>query len=306
MSAEGELRPERECAGFRGTTRYASINSHTGKDLSRRDDLWSIFYILVEFVKGSLPWRRLKDKDKVGEMKLSCTSADFLKGLPPELNSFIEYLQSLQFQDQPDYSYLKALLHQAIRDLGGNDNSPFPWENVTPPPWVLSSIPSRTSRSEVTEISTITPSREYSRGGTADLMATSDSHEKSSEYRLINRETEVVVDIVTPLSNAPRLLPSGSNSALAIPDTKHQHQPNTNVELDVGGDDIKCGFVELDLSEKTKNFDLPRGRRRMGGKLKKQNKDSSKSISSSKKRKKPQEVHGSEHGSSKCNGCNIL
>jgi len=114
---------------------------------------------------------------------------------------------------------------------------------------------------------------------------------------------------VTPHSNTPRLLPSGSNSAL--PDTKHQHHP-TNVELDVGGDvetDIKCGFVELDLSEKTKNFDLPRhaGRRRLGGKLKKQNKDSSKSISSSKKRKKQQKQQelGSEQNGSKC-GCNVL
>jgi len=266
-----------------------------------------VVYILVEFVKGSLPWRRLKDKDKVGEMKLSCTSAEFLKGLPPELNTFIEYLQSLQFQDQPDYSYLKSLLHQAIRDLGGNDNSPFPWENTTPPPWVLSTIPSpRASRSEVTEISTRTPSRDYSRGGTADLMATSDSHEKSTEYRLINRENEVVKEIVPPLPSSPRLLSSGSNSAL--PDTKHQ--PNTNVELDVGGDvetDIKCGFVELDLSEKTKNFDHPRpGRRRIGGKLKKHHKDSSKSVSSSKKRKKQQEhVQGSENTGSKC-GCNLL
>jgi tau tubulin kinase len=32
--------------------------------------LWSLFYVLVEFAQGQLPWRRLKDKDAVGEMKL--------------------------------------------------------------------------------------------------------------------------------------------------------------------------------------------------------------------------------------------
>lgn len=30
--------------------------------MSRKDDLWSVFYMLVEFAQGSLPWRKLKDK----------------------------------------------------------------------------------------------------------------------------------------------------------------------------------------------------------------------------------------------------
>lgn len=60
--ATGEVRPPRHPAGFRGTPRYASINSHKAKDLGRRDDLWSLFYIMVEFVLGTLPWKRIKDK----------------------------------------------------------------------------------------------------------------------------------------------------------------------------------------------------------------------------------------------------
>lgn len=44
-------------AKFRGTTSYASINAHNGEDLSRRDDLWSLFYVLVEILTGTLPWR---------------------------------------------------------------------------------------------------------------------------------------------------------------------------------------------------------------------------------------------------------
>ena len=32
------------------------------KEMGRHDDLWSLFYMLVEFVVGQLPWRKIKDK----------------------------------------------------------------------------------------------------------------------------------------------------------------------------------------------------------------------------------------------------
>ncbi|VDM26051.1 unnamed protein product [Hydatigera taeniaeformis] len=65
-NAEGEVRPARPVAGFRGTVRYASRNAHANRELGRHDDLWSMFYMLVEFASGQLPWRRLKDKEQVG------------------------------------------------------------------------------------------------------------------------------------------------------------------------------------------------------------------------------------------------
>lgn len=44
-----EPRPE---ASFRGSTAYASVHAHRDEDLSRRDDLWSWFYMLLELVEG--------------------------------------------------------------------------------------------------------------------------------------------------------------------------------------------------------------------------------------------------------------
>lgn len=32
------------------------------QEMGRHDDLWSLFYMLVEFVVGQLPWRKIKDK----------------------------------------------------------------------------------------------------------------------------------------------------------------------------------------------------------------------------------------------------
>lgn len=39
-----------------GTCRYVSANSHQGFELSRRDDLITVGYVMVNFLLGRLPW----------------------------------------------------------------------------------------------------------------------------------------------------------------------------------------------------------------------------------------------------------
>jgi len=74
--------------GIVGTVRYSSINSHLGRELSRKDDLECMAYILIYFLKGRLPWQNQKAKtrqekyEKVLEIKTSIPADVLCKGLP--------------------------------------------------------------------------------------------------------------------------------------------------------------------------------------------------------------------------------
>ncbi|KAH9499137.1 hypothetical protein Btru_006776 [Bulinus truncatus] len=129
-TASGEVRQPRSAAGFRGTVRYASINAHKNKEMGRHDDLWSLFYMVVEFVSGQLPWRKIKDKEQVGIMKDKYDHTNLLKNLPSEFRAFLEHIQSLDYFDQPDYNMLSNLLDQCIRRKNVRESDPYDWEKT--------------------------------------------------------------------------------------------------------------------------------------------------------------------------------
>jgi tau tubulin kinase len=104
----GEIRPPRKNAGFRGTARYASTNSHHKRELGRVDDIWSVFYAVVEFLKGSLPWMKMKDKDQIGQVKEKETNPDLCKDLPPEFLAFMEVCDLVFFSTYHDIAFTKT------------------------------------------------------------------------------------------------------------------------------------------------------------------------------------------------------
>ena len=104
--------PYREGRNLIGTARYVSINTHLGIEQSRRDDLESIGYVIIFFLKGYLPWQGLKGGDKyqrIMEKKLQIPTDILCLGLPEEVSVYLNYVKGLRFEDRPDYDFLRGL-----------------------------------------------------------------------------------------------------------------------------------------------------------------------------------------------------
>ena len=119
MDADGRHRLGRLHCGFRGTLRYASIHVHLGQDMSRRDDLASLAYLLAEQRLGRLPWRRISDKPTVLDHKAEWDQS--VERWGPDTSPAVVFLhrqcRALAFADRPDYPALKAAFQDRIRRL---------------------------------------------------------------------------------------------------------------------------------------------------------------------------------------------
>jgi casein kinase I family protein HRR25 len=112
-----------------GTARYSSINTHLGVEQTRRDDLESLAYVLLHFLRGTLPWEgqaKKKNHNRVRKMKMA-TPADLFHGFPDEFGKFLTYTRDLCFNDEPDYSYLRKLFRDLFVREGYQDDYGFDW-----------------------------------------------------------------------------------------------------------------------------------------------------------------------------------
>ncbi|KAH9031810.1 kinase-like domain-containing protein [Lactarius pseudohatsudake] len=81
--------------GLTGMATFASINSHLGLELGWRDDMESLAYIIIYFLRGHLPWQ----------------------GLP-------------SFEKKPDYGYISSLFNDLSLQEGFQHDSAFDWDGT--------------------------------------------------------------------------------------------------------------------------------------------------------------------------------
>lgn len=116
-----------------GTARYASINALKGYEQSRRDDLEAVGYVLMYFLRGSLPWQGLPVKNredryaKIMEKKRDTTPEQLCKGFPKEFEDYVTYTRGMEYEQDPDYDYLKGLFQSAIKGVHGYLDKCFDW-----------------------------------------------------------------------------------------------------------------------------------------------------------------------------------
>ncbi|MCO5610317.1 hypothetical protein L7F22_064553 [Adiantum nelumboides] len=133
VEIDAAIRDDRENKNLTGTARYASINTHIGIEQSRRDDLESLGYVLMYFLRGSLPWQGLKagtkkqKYEKISEKKMTTPIEVLCKSYPSEFASYFHYCRSLRFDDKPDYAYLKRIFRDLFIREGFQFDYVFDW-----------------------------------------------------------------------------------------------------------------------------------------------------------------------------------
>ena len=131
-SKTGKHRKYAFTGGFSGTVRFASINALIGKQQSRRDDLESIGYMIIYFMKGKLPWDMICGKnnkeiyEKAYIKKKLFHIKDLCEDLPIQIFEYMKYVKQLEFYQTPDYNYLINLFRTILKGISCQ-NQIFSW-----------------------------------------------------------------------------------------------------------------------------------------------------------------------------------
>ncbi|CDW82840.1 casein kinase [Stylonychia lemnae] len=125
--------PMKDRKELTGTARYASASAHEGYEQSRRDDLESLGFLLVYFLKGQLPWQGLATRntidktEQIREKKMNTTIEELTEDLDEEFKQYFTYIRSLAFEDKPDYQYLRNLFKKLMDKNDYYYDNQFDW-----------------------------------------------------------------------------------------------------------------------------------------------------------------------------------
>lgn len=133
ITENGDHLPLKKYSHLTGTVRYASINNHLFLEQSRRDDLETLGYSLIYLLKGELPWQKIKGSkieknQKIKEIKMKTSVKDLCFEAPKEFAEYLNYCKNLDFEEEPDYSYLKNLFQELIDEKNFKFDNKFCWE----------------------------------------------------------------------------------------------------------------------------------------------------------------------------------
>ena len=136
-----------------GTVRFASANALRGGEQSRKDDLESIGYMIIYFMRGKLPWQNITGSKKmerylkIYKMKKNVKPEQLCKSLPKQMIEYMKYVKQLEFEQDPDYNYLKNLFKSILKQINNtNDQLIFSWIRMSDLPNLKNPINPATRR----------------------------------------------------------------------------------------------------------------------------------------------------------------
>ena len=116
-----------------GTARYASIHALEAYEQSRRDDLESVGYVLIYFLRGGLPWQKLRIKNKeerynkILEKKKEISTEELCKNFPQQFFEFLDYAKTLEYEENPNYEMLKKKFLSLLNDRKSQFDYIYDW-----------------------------------------------------------------------------------------------------------------------------------------------------------------------------------
>ena len=109
------------------------MNAHLGNEQYKKDDLESLAYMMIYFIKGELPWQNLKAKSrkekysKIYQKKKQTVNSELCNFLPDEIKTFLSYIINLNQKQNPDYAKLMNLISNLMKKYGYINDSQFEW-----------------------------------------------------------------------------------------------------------------------------------------------------------------------------------
>lgn len=120
--------------GLTGTARYKSLNAHLGIEQSRRDDLESVGYVLLYFLRSNLPWQGIQCENKkqklerIGERKKSISMKVLCKDCPNVFYDYFKYCRELRFDESPNYAYIRHKFRTLFVQMKYVYDNNFDWK----------------------------------------------------------------------------------------------------------------------------------------------------------------------------------
>jgi serine/threonine protein kinase len=120
---DGKHIPENRETKLIGSPNFVSLNIHNGIEPSRRDDLESGAYIILNMLFGKLEWFN----KKLTDMHLLKYNIINIEEVPVFMKKILYYIRNMQFDETPDYAYITDLMVKEFISNNYTNNGKYDW-----------------------------------------------------------------------------------------------------------------------------------------------------------------------------------
>ena len=121
---EGVHIEKKKIKGIIGSPNFCSLNVHNNIEPSRRDDIESCIYIILTMLLGKLEWF---DKSNLLEIIILKQKILLIDEIPSFIKIMLYYIRGIEFDEKPDYGYLKNLLINEFNNNNFKNDGKYEW-----------------------------------------------------------------------------------------------------------------------------------------------------------------------------------